>query len=173
MTETKINITPETRVAELLENYPELEDLLVSLSPAFSKLKNPLLRRTVAKITSLQQAAAVGNISIGKVVNTLRQAAGMELTDLIDEKNISYSDEISQKGFDIVKYDAREDLSIGVHPLGKVMSALHHLEKNQKYLLVTPFIPAPLIDKAKEKGFTVSVVKKSDELIETYFTRNV
>ncbi len=31
---------------------------------AFKKLKNPVLKRTVAKIATLQQAATVGNVKV-------------------------------------------------------------------------------------------------------------
>ena len=35
-------ITPRTKVYELLQAYPELEDLLIELAPVFKKLKNPV-----------------------------------------------------------------------------------------------------------------------------------
>ena len=56
----RIDITPQTKVGELLTAYPELEDLLIEIAPAFKKLRKPVLRRTVAKVTSLAQAARVG-----------------------------------------------------------------------------------------------------------------
>ena len=46
-------ITPKTKVLELIETYPELEDVLIEYAPAFKNLKNPVLRRTVAKIATL------------------------------------------------------------------------------------------------------------------------
>ncbi|MFH1755446.1 MAG: DUF1858 domain-containing protein, partial [Candidatus Latescibacterota bacterium] len=54
------SITPDMKVSALLEAYPELEDVLIGIAPAFKKLRNPVLRRTVAKLTSLRQAAQVG-----------------------------------------------------------------------------------------------------------------
>jgi len=42
-------ITPQIKVAELLETYPQLEEVLIDLSPTFKKLKNPVLRRTIAR----------------------------------------------------------------------------------------------------------------------------
>jgi hypothetical protein len=44
-------ILPTTKVGALLDRYPELEDILIGLAPPFKKLKNPLLRKGVAKIT--------------------------------------------------------------------------------------------------------------------------
>jgi hypothetical protein len=69
-------ITPSTKVADLLKRYPELEDLLISMAPPFRKLKNPVLRRSVAKVASLSQAAAVARLPVADVVNKLRSAVG-------------------------------------------------------------------------------------------------
>ena len=57
---TQLIIAPKTKVAELIDAYPQLEGVLIDYVPAFEKLRNPLLRRTVARITTLQQAATIG-----------------------------------------------------------------------------------------------------------------
>ena len=57
-------ITPKTKVFQLIETYPQLEDVLIDYVPAFKKLKNPVLRKTVAKIATLQQAASVGGVKV-------------------------------------------------------------------------------------------------------------
>ena len=48
-------ITSSTKVAALLEEYPELEDVLMAMAPPFKKLRNPFLRKSVAKVASLGQ----------------------------------------------------------------------------------------------------------------------
>ena len=45
-------ISPKTKVLQLIETYPQLEDVLIEYAPAFKKLKNPVLRKTVAKIAN-------------------------------------------------------------------------------------------------------------------------
>jgi hypothetical protein len=72
------DITAGTKVAVLLSEHPELEDLLISMSPAFIKLRNPVLRRGVARVATLRQAAAVGRLDAADLVNELRVAAGQE-----------------------------------------------------------------------------------------------
>jgi len=56
----KLFFRPNTKVGELLDTYPQLEAFLLSLSPAFAKLRKPILRKTVARVASLQQTAIVG-----------------------------------------------------------------------------------------------------------------
>jgi len=55
----RIPLTPATKVADLLESWPELEEVLIAHAPAFRRLKNPVLRRTVARVATLEQAAGV------------------------------------------------------------------------------------------------------------------
>ncbi len=64
------------KVLELIETYPELEDVLIEYAPAFKNLKNPVLRRTVAKIATLQQAAAIGGVKTEELINRLRKRGG-------------------------------------------------------------------------------------------------
>jgi len=73
-------ITPKTKISDLLEEYPALEEVLFDISPAFKQLKNPILRRTVARVTTLQQAAIVGGLKVEDLVNRLRKEAGIEGT---------------------------------------------------------------------------------------------
>jgi hypothetical protein len=54
MSEKELSITPSTKVAALLDRFPELEELLIGIAPPFKKLKNPMLRRGVAKVASVK-----------------------------------------------------------------------------------------------------------------------
>jgi len=72
----KLEITSKTKVYDLLENYPQLEDVLIRLIPGFWKLKNPFLRKTVAKVISLRQAAEIGEMKTETLVNRLKKEAG-------------------------------------------------------------------------------------------------
>ncbi len=62
----KLIITPKTKIYDLLESYPELEDVLLSSAPEFKKLKNPVLRKTIARITNIGQAATIGGSECGR-----------------------------------------------------------------------------------------------------------
>lgn len=71
------NITPDSRVGDLLERWPHLEAVLIDLSPRYRALKNPVLRRTVAKVATLRQVAAVGGVPLATLIERLREAAGL------------------------------------------------------------------------------------------------
>ena len=71
----RIIITPKTKIYDLLEAYPELEEKLVEAAPQFRKLKNPMLRKTIARVTTLGQAAIIGGVKVEQLINKLREAA--------------------------------------------------------------------------------------------------
>ena len=53
----------------------------MAMSPAFEKLKNPILRKTVAKVATLQQVAVVGGVNIDEMIRVLRRSAGQDDTE--------------------------------------------------------------------------------------------
>src|SRR6516165_6905984 len=77
MPECPASITPDSKLGELLERWPQLEGVLLDLSPHFGALKNPVLRRTVAKIATLRQVSTVSGVSLGVLVAKLREGAGL------------------------------------------------------------------------------------------------
>ncbi len=147
--------------------------MLIDLAPAFKKLKNPLLRKTIARVTSLQQAASVGEVPVEVIVNKLRGIVGQqELQDL--EGGGDYRGD-RPEWFDpsriTLTLDAREMIASGGHPVSKVLADLHDFEAGDIYALVTPFLPAPLIDKVKGIGFETWTVRESDSLFRSYFRK--
>jgi len=168
----KTEITPQTMVSDMLENYPELEDKLIEISPIFQKLKNPLLRKTVAKVATLKQAATIGNVPIGDLINQLRAAAGLNSIDVKNEthKKIAKPDWLKKENVKI-EYDAFIDLENGIHPVGKVTKEIRDITGDELYLLSTPFVPAPLIKMVEDKGYEVYVDDLGNQMFETYIKR--
>jgi hypothetical protein len=166
----KLIITPKTKVLQLIETYPQLEDVLIGYVPAFKKLKNPILRNTVAKVASLQQAAAVGNVKVEELINVLRKNVGQDL--YTENAGVSYNTE-KPDWFDeklITKeLDVKPMLAAGDQPVNQVMADLKELPKGSIYKLIAPFLPAPLIDKATSLNLEHWMVKQGEESFIIYF----
>lgn len=165
-------ITPKTKVLELIETYPELEDVLIEIAPAFKRLKNPVLRRTVAKIATLQQAAAIGNIKTEDLINRLRKEVGQESIagDGGTQYNYQKPDWFSEEKI-AKRFNASEMLAAGEHPVNQVIADLNHLNEGKIYELKAPFLTAPLIDKATSLGAKHWIEQKSDEEFFIYFLK--
>ncbi len=168
-----LQITPDTKLAALLDAYPNLEPILIEVAPAFKRLRNPFLRNTVAKIANLRQVAEVGEVSLGKLITTLRNEVGLEpLSDV--EMGVRVDDD-APDWFSadkiVMSLDAREMIERNEHPVGRVLKELDGLGADGIYELITQFKPAPLVDKAMEKGFRAWTVEPEPELVKTYFRR--
>ena len=174
MTERDFPILPSTKVAALLDHYPELEDVLIGLAPPFKKLKNPILRRGVAKVASLRHAAAVGRMPVGELINKLRAAVGQEAIapDEISD-TISYFSS-QPEWFDakriVASIDERES-DANKMPVATLLQKAARLQPGEIVALITTFLPAPGIDIMRNKGYLVWSVKEGPELIRTYVSR--
>jgi hypothetical protein len=169
----KLIITPKTKIWDLLEAYPELEEMLTGMAPQFRKLTNPLLRKTITRITSLSQAAAIGSLNVEDMVNRLRKEVGQdEVAGLGEQSNISldrpewYTDKAV-----VNEIDVRDMLHRGEHPVHEVLSATKKLNEGEVLKMIAPFIPVPLIDKSLSLGHRHWVKKISEEEFFVYFIK--
>jgi hypothetical protein len=165
-------ITPETRVAELLEAYPHLEEFLIQQAPAFKALKNPILRRTVAKVATLEKAAQVAGIPARQLVSALRQAVGQAPEDFASEETGLPVIEARPDWLDEQKarltINADELLAAGQVPLNHINSALQRLQAKELLKMTSSFRPAPLVEAIEKAGHKIYVVEVSRELFHTY-----
>ena len=173
MPECAASITPDSKVGELLERWPALEGVLLEISPHFKALRNPVLRRTIAKVATLRQVSAVSGVALGVLVERLRAGAGLAPAALADEapggpsERPPWADERSVTR----THDARAAIEAGEHPMPRVMADLAALADGEVYVLVTPFVPAPLVDLARGKGFSSFSAAEGDALVRTWFRR--
>lgn len=167
-------ITPKTKIYDMLEAYPQLEDVLVALAPPFKKLKNPVLRKTITKITSLSQAAVIGGLKVEDLIIKLRSEIGQASGGNIDEEHAAYltkqpdwfnEDHIAET------IDIRDMLNAGEQPVHEVLSAIKKLDDNKVLELIAPFIPAPLIDKASGMNYMYWLDDKGNDEYRVYFKK--
>ena len=174
MTSDNIEITLSTTVNELLEAYPELEETLIGIAPPFTKLKNPLLRKSIAKIATLKHISSVGNLPLNDLINELRKAVGQsEASDSYEEEKY-YADQPDWFSKDKITVSINEE-KLEVKDKMTVVVLLQEAKqvKNGEIIeLITTFLPAPGIDTMKSKGYPVWTVKEDENLIKTYFLKN-
>lgn len=169
----KLIITPKTKIYDLLESYPELEETLIKAAPEFKKLQNPVLRKTITRITNIGQAAVIGGLNVEELVNRLREKAGQTAIEQLDDTGHKYVTEcpVWFKQENVVKnIDIREMLNKGEQPVHEVIAATKKLNPAQILEIIAPFIPAPLIDKSLSLGYKHWLVKKSETEFRVYFT---
>ncbi len=169
---SKLIITPKSKIYDLLEAYPQLEEVLIGEAPQFRKLKNPVLRKTIAKVTTLAQAAVVGGLKVEELILKLRKEVGQEEVVALEAEEGNINTE-KPDWFDastvVEALDVREKLNQGEHPIHDVISAIKTLKENELLKVVAPFIPAPMIEKTLSLAYKHWLVKQSTEEYWVYF----
>ncbi|MBI1752595.1 MAG: DUF1858 domain-containing protein [Acidobacteria bacterium] len=157
-----MDITAQTKVGALLDAHPELEDALIALVPAFVKLRNPILRATVAKVATLEQAARVGGIPLPTLINGLRQALG-QAPEAPGAETLSRAQEALPPWFSAEAVartlDVGEILAAGGHPLAQAKQALNAHPPGAIVVLISDFEPAPLLSLVEKEGLMAACVK--------------
>ncbi len=160
-------ISPDLTVAELLRHYPQLDEPLGCLVPSFKALASPAVRDAVTRTLTLHQLAARGEVPLGSLITALREAAGIPAAASADESPAWVAGATRT-----VSLDARPMLAAGAHPVQDVMQALAGLAPGEVFELITPFVPAPLVDMARSRGFQTAS-RWDGAIVRTYFTPGV
>ena len=66
-----MDLSPKTKVNDLLNHYPFLKDFLIQLNPEFKMLDNPFVRKTVGKLATLGKAAMISGIDVKKLLDDI------------------------------------------------------------------------------------------------------
>jgi len=59
--ENEYGITKDSNIGEMVKKYPYIKNFLVNLSPKFSKLKNPILFKTMSSMATIEMIAQRGD----------------------------------------------------------------------------------------------------------------
>jgi hypothetical protein len=175
MTTGNIEITPSTKVNDLLDAYPEIEEILIGIAPPFKKLKNKFLRKSVAKAATLKHISSVGNVPLNELINKLREAVGQPKTNDSYEDENYFSDRPEWFSVDKISLSLNEESLLkdeNKMTLVTILQEARNVKKGEIVELTTSFLPAPGIDKMKAKGYSVWAVKKEDDLVKSYFLKN-
>ena len=144
-------ITLETKIADLLNEYDGMKDILIGINPKFKKLNNPVLRRTLGKVAGVKQAAMVGGMDPLDLLNQLRIAVGQPALDTSDEgaREHDSSQEQIPDWIDTAPsstINANEILDNDGNPLAEATKILRGLNDGEIMSIVSDFRPEPLID---------------------------
>ena len=168
-------ITLDTKIHDLLNDYEGMKKILIDINPKFKKLNNPVLRRTIGRVAGVRQAAIVGGMDPMELLNQLRIAVGQEPT--CEECPIRSDACLMPKaearpswltGKPSVEIDANEILDADKNPLAITRKALRKLDTEEYLLLIADFRPEPLIDEFIKDGFLVHVEETTEGLFHTF-----
>jgi DUF438 domain-containing protein len=66
-----MDLSARTKIDDLLSAYPFLLEFFVSKSPKFKNLKNPIMRKTIGKVATLNQVAGIGKMDLEELLDDI------------------------------------------------------------------------------------------------------
>jgi uncharacterized protein (DUF2249 family) len=159
-------IAADVTLARLLDERPELLDVLERVHGHFAKLRNPMLRRMMAPRVTIAEAARIANVPAEALLTELRRAADEPAPAAVScpapaecgcHAMAGGSGDAEPRPAELerlrpVHLDVREDIRRGDEPFAKIMGAVKSLAADQVLVLRAPFEPAPLYDVLGRRG---------------------
>ncbi|MEQ8696725.1 MAG: DUF2249 domain-containing protein [Bauldia litoralis] len=168
-----------TTVAEAIKGDPAALERLVALSPKFRRLRNPVLRRTMARLATLADAARIAGLPVLAVVAAANGTAvpdgGTEDAPFYRVPSVPAAEPdwfrlVDEAG--AVSQDVRPLLDAGQDPLQEIMSASRSVREGGTLIVDAPFDPAPLRRVLCRKGFVSYAREIAPDHFRVYFLLN-
>lgn len=166
-------VTAEMSIADAIAADAGVIERLAALHAHFHKLRNPLLRKTLARLVTFGDAARIA----GLPVETLIAAAqGRKVTGpgrpASKLSPVPPPVWLKSAEFDgAARLDVRPMLAAGAEPLGDVMRLATRVPIGGLLIVEAPFDPAPLRRVLGAKGFASHAEPLADEHWRIYFLR--
>jgi len=167
-------ITLSTTIADLLENYEGMKEILIGINPKFKKLNNPVLRRTIAKLATVKQAAIVGGMDADDLLNQLRVAVGQEPLQTERSETVKEQEPLPQWAEQTPKatLNANEILDNEGNPLAEANKTVKTLASGEILEIISDFRPEPLIDEFTKKGYEIAVKEEKEDQFVTLIRKS-
>jgi hypothetical protein len=155
-------------VSDVLARDEALVEIFVRHAPHFAKLRNRTMRRVMARLVTVEQAARTANLAPEVLVAEINAALGFVDSERSAPDSAHVDDAAGAvapaqttpdatqhpANAPVVEVDVREDLRSGREPFSQIMSAVGALGGDEVLLLRTTFEPAPLFAVLAKRGFS-------------------
>ncbi len=167
-----MTISANTKIATLLKHNASALEAIISITPKFEKLRNPLLRKLMAGRTSIGMASKISGCNVEDFFVKLAPL-GFE----VDDVNMPVNEAKphlpaffnSLKPDQIQELDVRPIIDAGEDPLSLIVKSAKNIQQGEILKIINSFEPTPLLSLLKRQGFDHYVDTIDDYVVETYF----
>jgi uncharacterized protein (DUF2249 family) len=178
-------IRPTDRVVDVLAADGSLIEVFAAVSPAFERLRNPAMRRVMARLVTVEQAARIAGVDPAELTEKLNgadaAASAREACDTMQQigqpmetATAGESRPEELEGLDpsrITELDVRPELREGREPFSRIMAARGEMADDGVLKLRAIFEPAPLYAVFAKQGFRHWTERLADDDWVVWFYR--
>lgn len=162
-------IAGSDRVSDVLARDESLVEVFVRAAPHFAKLRNRAMRRVMARLVTVEQAARMAGVSVETLVRDLNEAAGLTAAERdatpLHAGPSARTPQAAQAATSpeppshrpphapVVTLDVRDDLRAGREPFSRIMAAVAALREGEVLCVRATFEPVPLVTVMAKRGF--------------------
>ena len=158
----------------VLAKHEHLLDVLVMASPAFEKLRNAAMRRTMARLVTVEQAARIGRVDPAVLLDRLNHAVehpdaplaaptpAAEPAPDVDPSHVPDALRRIPSAL-VIECDVREDLRAGREPFHRIMDAARATPDGGVLKVRATFEPAPLYSVLAKQRFSHVTERIADD----------
>jgi uncharacterized protein (DUF2249 family) len=150
-------VTASDRVSDVLARDESLVEVFVRHAPHFGKLRNRAMRKVMARLVTVEQAARTANVPADGLVNELNAALGLAVHGAPAPSEPVQADVetslVHPASATVIDLDVRDDLRSGREPFSRIMSTVSSLGAHDVLHLRAIFEPAPLFAVLGKRGF--------------------
>jgi hypothetical protein len=176
-------ITAEDKIYDIIKIHPELKEVLINLSPIFSKFNNTLLFHIAARLTTVRDAAGIAKLYLREMLYRLNQAVGMGddflavqksqaqglIQDFLKKEQPQGEQAAVPDWLDRARGFPIEDVRLdNEDPFAKVNKLADSIAEGQGFCLVQKFEPLPLIRYLKSRQFIHYTEKVNEDEYNEY-----
>jgi len=180
-TGSPVPVLATDRVSDVLARDEALLEVFVGHAPHFSKLRNRTMRRVMARLVTVEQAARMAGVPVNGLLTAINDALGVPVADRSatpDEPAQPAAPPEAQAPVQthppdaaLVVLDVRAELRAGHEPFSAIMRAVGMMEQDEVLHLRTTFEPVPLFHVLAKRGFTHEVTEHGPEDWSVWFWR--
>jgi uncharacterized protein (DUF2249 family) len=176
MTTSVTPIKASDKLQTLFERDERLIDVVAKHSPQLAKLRNSPMRRVMARVTTVAQAARLCKVSPEPLVRELNlvhsiDTAATDATPPAAPTAVADDSSPLPSFESAVELDVREELGKGGEPFSRIMAAVASLGEGQVLHLRAPFEPVPLFGVMAKRGFGHKTEQHADDDWSVWFFR--
>ena len=167
-----MTISANTKIAAILKHNSDALEAIISITPKFEKLRNPLLRKLMAGRTSIGMASKISGCSVEDFFTRL-VPLGFEVDDVnlpVNEVKPHLPAFFNSLKHDQIKeLDVRPVIDAGEDPLSLIIKTVKSIKQGEALKIINSFEPTPLLSLLKKQGFDHYVDAIDEAVVETYF----
>ena len=165
-----MKITKNSRISKIIKSQALAIDSILGINRHFGKLKASTLQKYSDSSVIVKDLAKIGKLSSNDFLKHISNM-GFDVEYDHQDTEEDYQEDIHYDTLDVVTLDVRPTIASGADPFQEIMQAIDSLPEYKTLKIINIFVPIPLINLLKGKGYITWTNTISNDEFHTFFSK--